>query len=147
LINFDNVKTNFSAKLPISWTPILSDQHQQSKHPQHIHSESVNYTKSWKYITNTNINNNSIRNSKFNNELTSANLDDLNVEIYLNKPVQIGCIQLKLKFSKELSGPYELRLFRPKKTNEFNSSSKSVHSSIDFKYIKFITILKNDVYF
>lgn len=143
LINFDSAKTNFSAKLPISWTPILSDQHQQSKHPQHIHSESINLTKGWKFISSStnpsssNANNNNNNNNNFitSNSYSSNNnnngnkfnrnddLDDLNVEIYINKPIQIGCLQLKLKFHKELSAPYELRLFRPKKNNEFKSAS------------------------
>lgn len=126
LTSFDNTKTNFSAKLPICWTPILSDQQQQSKHPQHIHSESVNLTKSWKFI---NIAGNPLKSRS----PTNPNLEDLNVEIYLNKPVQVGCIQLKLKFSRDLAAPYELRLFRPKKSNEFSVASKPVHSTIDFK--------------
>lgn len=70
-------------------------------------------------------------------------VEDLNVEIYLNKPIQIGCVQLKLKFSRELlsntTAPYELRLFRPKKSNEFSivmpttGASASKMSSSDFK--------------
>ena len=133
LISFDNSKTNFSTKLPSNWTPILSDQQQQSKHPQHIHSESVNLTKSWKYINigSTNGVNTGAKSSK-SQSIDGIKTEDLNVEIYLNKPIQVGCIQLKLKFSRELTGPYELRLFRPKKSNEYNHS-KSVHSTVDFK--------------
>lgn len=82
------------------------------------------------------------------NSSTTVNangVEELNVEIYLNKPVQIGCVQLKLKFNRELSAPYELRLFRPKKSNEFSiiqqqqpqptssSASSSSKPSVDLK--------------
>lgn len=133
LIGFDTAKTNFSAKLPTSWTPILSDQQQQSKHPQHIHSESVNLTKSWKFINTSSGVTVAAAAAAAKSRIADKH-DDLNVEIYLNKPVQVGCIQLKLKFSRELVAPYELRLFRPKKSNESsNTTSKPVHSTIDFK--------------
>lgn len=52
LIHFETAKTNFTAKLPACWQPILSEQHQQRKHPQHILAEQVNLTKSWKYLNN-----------------------------------------------------------------------------------------------
>lgn len=50
LIYFEAVKTNFSAKLPSGWTPVISDQNLQRKHPQHIHGETNNYSKSWRYV-------------------------------------------------------------------------------------------------
>lgn len=122
---FDSVKTNFSAKLPVCWTLVLSEQHQQRKHPQHIHAESVNLTKCWKYLNNVTSNKN-LNDQAFN---ITNNSDDLNVEFYLNKPTQIGCIQVKLKFNKELVAPYELSLYRQRRPNE----AKNVDSSIDFK--------------
>lgn len=145
LMSFDSTKTNFSAKLPISWTPILSDQQQQSKHPQHIHSESVNLSKSWKFINMMGTSGAQMKSSSrgaggvtsSTSSYTSSGIEDLNVEIYLNKPVQIGCIQLKLKFSRELTNgttPYELRLFRPKKSNEMSMiMSTAASKSNDLK--------------
>jgi hypothetical protein len=50
LLYFETSKINFSAKLPAGWTPILSDQNLQRKHPQHIHGETNNYSKSWRYV-------------------------------------------------------------------------------------------------
>ena len=50
LMYFETTKTNFSAKLPSGWSPIISDQNLQRKHPQHIHGETNNYSKSWRYI-------------------------------------------------------------------------------------------------
>lgn len=61
---------------------------------------------------------------------TSSAHDDILIEIYLNKPIQIGCIQLKLKFNKELNCPFELRLFRQKKL--IDDDSNNVDSTIDF---------------
>jgi hypothetical protein len=60
--------------------------------------------------------------------------DDLNVEIYLNKPAQIGCIQLKLKFNRELDSPYELTLLTSRKFSESITSSKAIGSTVDFRY-------------
>ena len=49
---------------------------------------------------------------------SQTNFSDFTIEIYLNKPIQIGCIQLKLKFSKDLTQPLELRLFKQKRLFE-----------------------------
>ena len=112
---FDQAKTNFSAKLPACWSLVLSEHHQQRKHPQHILAESSNYTKCWKYL------NNSVQPSQYS--------DNLSIEIYLNKPIQIGCIQIKLKFNKELTFAYELSVYRQK---SIDSTKPSVDSTIDF---------------
>ena len=104
LISYDLAKVNFSAKFPINWSPVLSEQHQHLKHPQHIHSESINFTKHWKNMTNSTQAVSSA--SKLNVSKLSypkTNADDLIVEVYLNKPIQVGCIQIKLKFNKELT--------------------------------------------
>ena len=129
LIYFDTAKLNFSAKLPFCWTPILSEQHSQRKHPQHIHAESMNLTKSWRYMNNNgNGNNGSDQQTMFGPKM---NKDDLNIELYLNKPAQIGCIQLRLKFNKEIDAPYELMLLTSRKYTE--SNTKSIGSTVDFK--------------
>jgi hypothetical protein len=122
LIYFEPTKINFSAKFPSCWTPIAPEQHQQRQHPQHMLAESVNHTKTWKYANNCGS--------------TSANTihDDVLIEIYLNKPIHIGYIQIKLKFNKEINFPYELRLFRQKRTSEsFILTAANVDSKIDFK--------------
>ncbi|CAF0910527.1 unnamed protein product [Brachionus calyciflorus] len=113
---YDTAKANFSAKLPSCWSLVLAEQHQQRKHPQHILAESNNYTKCWKYLNNT------VTNPTVSNE-------NLTIEIYLNKPIQIGCIQIKLKFNKELTSPFELSVFRQKR---IESGKLNVDSTIDF---------------
>jgi hypothetical protein len=162
LIAYDQAKVNFSAKFPINWSPILSEPHQHLKHPQHIHSESVNFTKHWKNMANPSSSSSSatisisspLSSNKFNqffntvkkhastttttsstttttaspvvSSATVAADDVLSVEIFLNKPIQVGCIQVKLKFSKELTAAtssFEMTLSRPKNTNNNNSSS------------------------
>jgi hypothetical protein len=84
-------------------------------------AEPTNHTKSWKYT-------NSSSSSNSNSNLLH---DDILIEIYLNKPIHIGCMQIKLKFNKELNIPYELRLFRQRKPTE--SQINNVDSKIDFK--------------
>ena len=59
-------------------------------------------------------------------------MEDLTIEINLNKPIQIGCFQLKLKFNKELTKPFEIRLYRQKKTFESTTRIKSIDNAIDF---------------
>jgi len=54
------------------------------------------------------------------------------IEIYLNKPIQIGCFQLKLKFNKELTSPFELTLYKQKKQFETKSIRQNIDSQIDF---------------
>lgn len=112
----------------------------------------MNLSKSWKFINISNINTGGSSSAQhiLKSRATGASfgggswsggggsnanggVEELNVEIYLNKPVQIGCVQLKLKFNRELSAPYELRLFRPKKSNEFSVMSSS-SKPIDLKY-------------
>ncbi len=61
-------------------------------------------------------------------------MDNFTVEIFLNKPIQVGCIQLKLKFSKELVTPLEVRLYKQKKTFDTEKSSKS----LDLDHILFV---------
>ena len=56
-------------------------------------------------------------------------MENSTIEIYLNKPMQIGCFQVKLKFNKELASPFELRLFKQKKNFDTN---KGVDNKIDF---------------
>lgn len=97
---FDSSKTNFSAKLPACWSLVLAEQQHQRKHPQHILAETANYTKSWKFINNT---------------VLQSQSENLTIEIYLNKPIQIGCIQIKLKFNKELNSAHELTILRQKR--------------------------------
>ena len=60
-------------------------------------------------------------------------MDNFTVEIFLNKPIQVGCIQLKLKFNKELVTPLEIRLFKQKKNFEIGKSSKNFDKKNDFK--------------
>jgi hypothetical protein len=60
-------------------------------------------------------------------------MDNFTVEIFLNKPIQVGCIQLKLKFNKELVTPLEIRLFKQKKNFEMGKSSKNFDTKNDFK--------------
>jgi hypothetical protein len=60
-------------------------------------------------------------------------MDNFTVEIFLNKPIQVGCIQLKLKFNKELVTPLEIRLFKQKKNFEIGKSSKNFDTKNDFK--------------
>ena len=137
LITYDQTKVNFSAKFPINWSPILSEQHQHLKHPQHIHSESINYTKHWKNMT-------PITSSACN---PKKSFDDLTIEIYLNKPIQIGCIQIKLKFNKELTattGPFELTLTRPAASTTPNST---VDSQVDFNLAKNTTTRTDEILF
>ena len=89
-------------------------------------AEPVNHTKSWKYANNCG------------SSSTASCHDDVLIEIYLNKPIHIGCMQIKLKFNKELNMPYELRLFRQRKTNEslaHTIQTKTVDSKIDFKLV------------
>lgn len=54
--------------------------------------------------------------------------DNLSIEIYLNKPIQMGCIQIKLKFTKEVNCAHELTIWRQKRIE-----SNHVDTSIDFK--------------
>lgn len=105
---------------------MLNEQHQQRKHPQHIHAESINFTKCWKYVSSTNGAGNSGLNS-------NGQPEDLNIEIYANKPLQIGAIQLKLKFNKWLSvgTNYELKLYRQRRAGGVEKE-QSVDSVIDF---------------
>ena len=118
LIGFEATKLNFTAKFPACWTPISSEQHQQRKHPQHLLSEPINFTKSWKFTSSS----------------TNSLHDDVLIEIYLNKAIHIGCMQIKIKFNKELNIPYELRLFRQRKTSEpMAQANSNVDSKIDFK--------------
>ena len=144
LIGFDTAKVNFSAKFPVNWTPVLNEQHQQRKHPQHIHAESVNFTKCWKHNVSAN-GGSGAATTTINNASSmlfpgqqQQLFDDFNIEIYLNKPVQIACIQLKVKFSKWLSinSNYELRLFKQNKlanNGGLNSADlQSVDNGIDF---------------
>ena len=60
-------------------------------------------------------------------------MDNFTAEIFLNKPIQVGCIQLKLKFNKELVTPLEIRLFKQKKNFEIGKSSKNFDTKNDFK--------------
>jgi hypothetical protein len=60
-------------------------------------------------------------------------MDNFTVEIFLNKPIQVGCIQLKLKFSKELVTPLEVRLYKQKKTFDTTKSSKNLDLKNDFR--------------
>ena len=149
LTYFESSKMSFSAKLPPGWAPILADQNQQRKHPQHLLAETVNHTKSWRYIT---------KNIKYlfqilrscrqffcfsfnefvlflikSSTSPETGLDSFTAEIYLNKPVQVGCVQIKLKFNKELNCSYELRLYKQKKSPDGLSATKSVDSKVDFK--------------
>jgi hypothetical protein len=55
------------------------------------------------------------------------------VELYLNKPIQIGCIQIRLKFSKELTAPFELRLYQQSALAESTLTDAEVESKINFK--------------
>lgn len=50
----------------------------------------------------------------------------------MNKPIQIGCFQLKLKFNKELTKPFEIRLYKQKKNFEKTTKVKSIENTIDF---------------
>lgn len=50
----------------------------------------------------------------------------------MNKPIQIGCFQIKLKFNKELTSPFEIRLYKQKKQFEKHSAIKSCDNKIDF---------------
>ena len=155
LLAFDAAKVNFSAKFPINWSPILSEQHQHLKHPQHIHSESINYTKHWKNminVANTN-GSNAASTSKSASSLSYPRLSvgaasskiadsDLTVEIYLNKPIQIGCIQIKLKFGKELTSAYELTLTKPQTNADAeyasaNQRSNTVSGNANILYFSF----------
>lgn len=60
-------------------------------------------------------------------------MDNFTIEIFLNKPIQVGCIQLKLKFSKELITPLEIRLYKQKKIFDSAKSNKSFDLKYDFK--------------
>jgi hypothetical protein len=67
----------------------------------------------------------------------NATPDNFMIEIYLNKPIQIGCFQVKLRFNRDLTTPYELRLFKQKKhfdTNGFGAGIQptNVDNKIDF---------------
>jgi hypothetical protein len=95
----------------------------------------MNLTKCWKYLTHNKTNNDNFNPlSSYSSSSTSSSYDDLNIEIYLNKPIQIGCVQLKIKFIKRLSvsSNYELRLFRQNKKS-FNEKLNAVDIGIDFK--------------
>jgi hypothetical protein len=65
---------------------------------------------------------------------SNSSSEDVNIEIYLNKPFQIGSIQLKIKFSKELSFPVEIRLYKQKMNSEsMNVNGFGADNKIDFK--------------
>jgi hypothetical protein len=116
LISFDQAKTSFTARFPSPWKPLMPEQNELRKHPQHILADAQNLTKSWKYVHDTGGSN-------------KAN-DNILIEIYLNKPIQIACIQIQLKFNRDLQSQYELCLLKKKAYEAQNN----VDSPIDFKY-------------
>ena len=81
---------------------------------------------------NINSNSNKTSTNNFYQSKTNAKNDELNIELYLNKPVQIGCIQIKLKFNKEIDCPLELTLLNPNSSLGHSSNPKNIDAIVDF---------------
>lgn len=74
---------------------------------------------------------NQIKSCSGSDAVTVAN-ENYTIEVYLNKPIQIGCFQVKLKFNKELTTPIEIRLYKQKKNQTPSMSSSACDKKIDF---------------